>query len=124
MKLRLAIVLLAASAAPSAFAQETQQDLAERIVREQEDVHRRALDKVMTAPDYAARMRSGEVGALLVPSAEAEPSKKKPQPAPEPAKPAGRPWDIPWVLIACLLPVVPFLLYLWATWRRRELERS
>jgi hypothetical protein len=108
-----AFLVLVALAAP-AFAQETQQDIAERLYREQEQIRRAALDKVMEAParawDHADSDPYHPIDAFP-PAA----------PAPTAAAPAARkrPADrFPWLTFAILVPAIPLALLAIATLRR------
>jgi hypothetical protein len=113
----LTFVILVAAAAP-AFAQETQQDVAERIVREQEDLRRRQVEKVMEAParawDHSESDPYHPIGAFP-PRAEAPPVAA---PA-APKRPADR---FPWLTFAILIPAVAFALLAFATLRKWSRE--
>jgi len=107
------LLILVAAAAP-AFAQETQQDVAERIVREQEDLRRRQVDKVMEAParawDHSEADPYRPIGAF--------PAREEPPPVAAPAAPK-RPADrFPWLTFALLIPIVPLALLAFATLRK------
>lgn len=120
--MRRAAFLLAVLAAAPAFAQETQQDLAERIVREQEEIRRKQVEKVASAParawDRAERDPCTHVSTLPEPAPAAAPPPAAAAP-PRPGPPGG---GFPFVLVACLLPVIPLAVLAWATWRRMRLE--
>ena len=107
------LVILVAAAAP-AFAQETQQDVAERIVREQEDLRRRQVEKVMDAPvrawDHSETDPYRAIGSS--PHQEAAP------PVVAPAAPKYPPRPFPWLTFALLIPAVPLALLAFATARK------
>lgn len=114
---------LAAGSAASSFAQESQQDLAERIVKEQEEIRRKSLDKAMSAParawDHADSDPFHPVNSedAAVPPAAAPIAK-----AAAPGRPKAPGGGFPWVLMACLLPVIPLALLAIASWRKWRFE--
>ena len=93
-------------AAGTASAQETQEDLGTRIVREQEDIRRRALDKVLGAPGRALDHSSADPFTAIG---------SEPAQAPAPASQAKAPpaqrtktprEQFPWVVAICVVPVI------------------
>ncbi len=101
------LLVVLASTAPS-FAQETQQEIAERLFREQEEQRRNALDKVLGAParafDHSEKDPYHSIDLTDVNSA--------PPPAPAATAPRSRApgSKFPWVLVACLIPIVPLAI--------------
>lgn len=112
------LVVVLASAAPT-FAQETQQEIAERLFREQEDQRRNALEKVMSAP---ARALDHGGGSFEIENLTETAGAKPPAPAGAPAKSRGR--KFPWLVVACLLPIIPLAILGFEKGRRwwRELR--
>lgn len=108
MRTAAAFLALALAAAAPCLAQESQQDIAERLVREQEAIRRSALDRVMGAParawDHADRDPYHPIDLTDVNPA------PPPVPAAAPAPAKSRGGRIPWLLIACLLPIVPLAI--------------
>jgi len=106
-------VILVAAAAP-ASAQETQQDVAERIVRAEEDLRRRQVEKVMEAParawDHSETDPYKPIGA--------SPRQEAPPPVAAPAAPKRPPARFPWLTFALLIPAVPLALLAFATLRK------
>lgn len=109
MRAASAFLVLVAMAAP-AIAQETQQDIAERLFREQEEIRRSALDKVMSAParawDHADADPYHPIDAVAPAAAPA---------AAVPKRPAGA---FPWLMLALLVPAIPLALLAIATLRK------
>jgi hypothetical protein len=105
---------LAALGAP-VFAQDSQQDIAERIVREQEEVRRKAVDKVMEAP--ARAWEHSESDPYHAIGSDPRPAAPEPAPAPPsaPAKPRGA---FPWLTVAFFVVAVPLAVLGFATLRR------
>ncbi len=99
MRAALALVLLSAFAARVASAQETQQDIAERIVREQMELRAKQVQKVASAPERAMGGSTMQPYTVEAPGG-AGPAAPKP---PAPKKDAG---GFPtWIVVACLIPV-------------------
>jgi hypothetical protein len=100
----LALVLVAGVLSGAASAQETQQDIADRIVREQQDLRYRQMAKVLTAPDRA--MSAGTLQPYTV-EAPGGSGPAAPKPAPPPKKDSGFPM---WILVAGGILLVPVLV--------------
>ena len=111
MRAAIALLVLAALAAP-AFAQETQQDIAERLYKEQEEIRRKAVEKVMEAParawDHADADPYHSIDAT--PNAAAAPAAA--------AGPKKAPGSFPWLMVALLVPAIPLTLFAIAALRK------
>lgn len=97
-----------ASIGRSASAQETQQDIAERIVQEQLDLRARQVEKVMSAPARAWHPLEGGMPDLGG-SGEAKPEESAAPPE-KPRRPSGLPWV---AIIACVaaIPVIALVAH-------------
>lgn len=107
MRTAAAFLVLAAAASAPSFAQETQQEIAERLYREQQDQRRNALDKVMSAPARAFDHSDKDPFHAIGPEDPAPPPPPPSATAPR-SKAPGR--KFPWVLVACLLPAIPLAI--------------
>jgi hypothetical protein len=101
----LALGLLAATS----FAQESQQDIADRIVREQQDLRRRQVEKVMSAP------------ARAIDHGMRDPATDPPPPPPVRLPPAREVSGLPNWLVVTLVALGVLLLGNWI--RRRFAQR-
>jgi hypothetical protein len=104
------LVLAAALAAPAS----AQDDPAERMVREQEELRKKAVDQVMAAPSRAWSHSEADPYRPINAFPEREAAPETPPP-PEPKRPS-RP--IPWLMLAILIPIVPLALWAFASLRR------
>jgi hypothetical protein len=91
-----------------ASAQESQQDIAERIVQEQLDLRARQVEKVMSAPARAWHPLEGGMPDLGG-SDEAKPAESAAPPE-KPRRPSGLPWV---AIIACVaaIPVIALVAH-------------
>jgi hypothetical protein len=103
-----AFLVLAAAASAPCLAQETQQEIAERLFREQQDQRRNALDKVMTAPARAFDHADSDPYHTI--DLTETPRTPSPAPAAKPLRSKVPGGSFPWVLVACLLPIIPLAI--------------